>query len=100
MPLQKTYISRTRMYIVSSNDFGKTWSLEKMIGYGKDLREPYLLEVNGILFFYFFEAGTNPIAFEPRHLQTTWEAENWGGAGRGVWQFKILYAGSLTLARN
>ena len=60
------------MYIVSSKDFGKTWSLEKMIGYGKDLREPYFLEVNGNLFFYFFEAGTNPIAFEPRkHLQTT-----------------------------
>ena len=57
------------MYIASSTDLGRSWALEKVIEKGKDLREPYLLEVNGTLFFYFFEAGTNPIAFEPSYLQ-------------------------------
>ena len=56
------------MYIASSTDLGRSWALEKVIEKGKDLREPYLLEVNGTLFFYFFEAGTNPIAFEPSEV--------------------------------
>jgi hypothetical protein len=29
------------------------------------MREPRLLDLNGKLFLYFFEAGTNPLAFEP-----------------------------------
>ena len=32
---------------------------------GRDLREPRLLELDGAVFLYYFEAGTNPLAFQP-----------------------------------
>ena len=57
------------MYLVSSQDLGQTWTLEKTLEIERDMREPYFLEVNGTLFFYYFEAGTNPIKFEPGFLQ-------------------------------
>ena len=57
------------MYLVSSQDLGQSWTLEKTIEIERDMREPYFLEVNGTLFFYYFEAGTNPIKFEPGYLQ-------------------------------
>ena len=57
------------MYLVSSQDLGQSWTLEKTIEIERDMREPYFLEVNGTLFFYYFEAGTNPIKFEPGFLQ-------------------------------
>ena len=41
------YISQqTKMFIVSSTDFGKTWEKEYELHTGKDLREPYFLEVS------------------------------------------------------
>ena len=57
------------MYLVSSQDLGQSWTLERTIEIERDMREPYFLEVNGTLFFYYFEAGTNPIKFEPGFLQ-------------------------------
>ena len=57
------------MYLVSSQDLGQTWTLEETLEIERDMREPYFLEVNGTLFFYYFEAGTNPIKFEPGFLQ-------------------------------
>ena len=60
---------RTKMYLVSSQDLGQSWTLERTIEIERDMREPYFLEVNGTLFFYYFEAGTNPIKFEPGYLQ-------------------------------
>merc|ERR1712223_328116 len=62
----------------------------------KDMREPYFLSVNGTLFFYYFEAGTNPIAFEPSNLQRrqylgqvgSWSsAEAWGQESEVAWQY-------------
>ena len=37
---------QTKMFIVSSTDFGKTWEKEYELHTGKDLREPYFLEVS------------------------------------------------------
>ena len=90
---------RTRMILVSSVDLGQSWSLETIIERGTDLREPYFLEVNGTLFFYFFEAGTNPIAFEPSFLQrieylnvpSQWsEPESWGQESEVAWQYDVV----------
>ena len=57
------------MFVVSSEDMGANWSHELTINVEKDMREPYFLSINETLFFYYFEAGTNPIAFEPSRLQ-------------------------------
>ena len=87
------------MILVSSVDLGQSWSLETIIERGTDLREPYFLEVNGTLFFYFFEAGTNPIAFEPSFLQrieylnvpSQWsEPESWGQESEVAWQYDVV----------
>ena len=96
------------MHVVSSPDSGQTWTHEFSIEAGTDLREPYLLDLNGTLFFYYVEAGVNPIAFEPgrmhrrQYLNPGWsEAEMWGQESEIVWQygvhnglaFAISYAG-------
>ena len=90
------FFHRTRMFLVSSEDMGTTWSHELTIMVEKDMREPYFLSVNGTLFFYYFEAGTNPIAFEPSNLQRrqylgqagSWSsAEVWGQESEVAWQY-------------
>lgn len=53
------------MYIMSRENNGEKWFYEHVIELGSDVREPYLLVVQGRLFLYFFQAGTDPIAFEP-----------------------------------
>ena len=88
------------MFVVSSDDLGTTWNHELTINVEKDMREPYFLSINGTLFFYYFEAGTNPIAFEPSNLQRRiylgrhgtgsggWsEAEAWGQESEVAWQY-------------
>ncbi|MCR4315565.1 MAG: exo-alpha-sialidase [Planctomycetes bacterium] len=57
----------TVIYILSSTDLGETWEFEHEIHLETDMREPYFVELGGKLLFYFFSAGTNPLAFEPRH---------------------------------
>ena len=44
------------------------WEHEKTITMDADMREPYFLALDGALIFYFFKAGTNPIAFEPDYI--------------------------------
>ncbi len=61
--------SATKIYIMSSTNNGKSWDFEAEIYSGRDMREPYFISINGNLFFYFFEAGTNPIAFQPHSMQ-------------------------------
>ena len=59
--------SETRMFILSSEDGGKNWQLEKRLQLGTDVREPhFLLMPDGTFVFSFFEAGTDPLAFEPK----------------------------------
>ena len=84
------------MHVVSSQDLGQTWTAEFTIQIGKDMREPYFLDVNGTLFFYYFEAGTNPIAFEPsraqrkQYLNPGWSnSEAWGQESEVGWQYDI-----------
>ena len=55
----------TRIVVFRSDDQGATWSTESVIDRRRDLREPRFLDLDGKLFLYFFEAGVNPLAFEP-----------------------------------
>lgn len=60
--------NETRIYIVSSKTDKIIWEHEKTIYLKTDMREPEFFEFNNNLQFVFFEAGTNPIAFEPKRL--------------------------------
>ena len=62
----------TRMEIISSSDGGASWEHEATFALNTDAREPRFHQLNGRLFFTFFEAGTNVIAFEP---QAIWRTE-------------------------
>jgi len=61
----------THMYVVSSTDEGATWDFEHDVFLGTDMREPRLLEFDGELQLFFFQAGTNPTAFEPMRILRT-----------------------------
>jgi hypothetical protein len=86
-----------RMYIVSSGDMGDHWQLEREVKVGTDLREPMLLSMNGRLIFYFFQAGTNPLRFEPQHVWRmtmlapgVWSDPDLGGDdGEILWEMKV-----------
>ncbi len=86
--------STTRMFIVSSEDGGKTWKLEKKVELGSDVREPHFLNMpDGTFVFSYFEAGTNPLAFEPKGPQRmfyqsrgNWsDPEPWGKPDEVIW---------------
>ena len=91
--------AETQMYIVSTTfeAYPEGWVVETEIYREKDLREPYLLVQNGTLYFYFFELGTNPVAFEPSALLRMSRIEfgkwtsptQWGQEGECTWQFNI-----------
>jgi hypothetical protein len=72
----------TTFYVVSTSD-GKKWDKELELNYGKDIREPLFGVINGKLFLYFFEAGTNPVKFEPSFVY----AMEWQGPGK--WSKKV-----------
>jgi hypothetical protein len=61
----------TQMMVVSSLDGGVSWQHELKIELDSDAREPRFLSMNGSLQLIFFEAGTNPIAFEPMRMWRT-----------------------------
>ena len=89
--------ARARMLVVSSPDLGRTWTQELQLATGHDLREPFLLAVNGRLLLYFVELGDHAYAFEPHALLRTercgagrWTPpERWGGPGEVTWDFKV-----------
>ncbi len=58
---------KTGIYIISSAD-GKEWRKEKEIFIGRDVREPFLIPIDGKLHFYTFGAGTKMAAFEPQFI--------------------------------
>ena len=80
--------------MVSSLDFGQTWEHETTLFFGTDLREPIFLTLNDKLYFSFFQAGTNPIDFEPLGLFRIrmirvgeWTSpELYGHEGEVVWE--------------
>lgn len=66
--------SKTKMFIMSTKiddpasvEASQTfaWEKEQEIVLGKDTREPYFMEMNGTLYMYYFQAGTNPLTFQP-----------------------------------
>jgi hypothetical protein len=57
--------AQSAMHVMSSADEGVTWDLEATFALGTDVREPAFLLEDGVLSLSFFEAGTNPFAFEP-----------------------------------
>jgi len=86
-----------RLLVLSSADLGGSWTREAEIATGRDLREPFLLEVNGRLQLYFVELGVHPWAFEPQALWRSarcgdrcWTTpEKWGGPEEVSWDFKV-----------
>ena len=69
----------SRIHLISSPDLGESWDFEGTWALGADAREPLLYVVDGQLFFQFFEAGTDPLAFEPLQI---WRTEY---EGPGQW---------------
>ena len=84
------------LHVVSSADNGATWVSEHDVALGSDVREPNLYVLAGTLWLTFFEAGTDPYAFEPlamwrthRAADGSWaEPEQWGGATEVPWDIK------------
>ncbi len=59
---------QTQVFVLSSAD-RVSWELERTFDLpGGDLREPRFFSFAGRLLFYFFKAGTDPLAFEPRSI--------------------------------
>ena len=74
----------TRIIVFRSDDDGMTWSTETVVDRGRDLRDPRLLALGGDVFLYYFEAGTNPLTFQPgRVFGARREASGAGPTGRG-----------------
>ncbi len=63
--------ANARIFVVSSADQGVTWDFEHEVAIGADVREPALISIGGSLILQYFEAGTNPIAFEPKAMWHT-----------------------------
>ncbi|MCA9671715.1 MAG: hypothetical protein KC503_39220 [Myxococcales bacterium] len=54
-----------KMYVVSSDDLGKTWRFEHEIAIGTDVREPRFVGIKGRLLLYYVKLGKIPTAFTP-----------------------------------
>lgn len=88
----------TRMYVVSSDDDGETWSFETEIAQGRDVREPRFLSLGEELHLYWFTAGTLPVTFTPEKMWRAtrspdgrWSepAEVPGGERKVPWDIKV-----------
>lgn len=81
---------KTGVYIISSDD-GKSWKKELEIFIGRDIREPFLIPINGQLHFYCFGAGTKMTAFEPQFI------DHYISDGNGKWSEpeKVLTKGEV-----
>jgi len=75
----------TKLQIVSSTDNGTSWDYEATFAMGTDLREPLLYQLNGRLFFTFFQAGVNMLSFEPKDM---WRSER---KGQGDWSKAVKW---------
>jgi hypothetical protein len=89
--------AQARLVVLSSDDLGRTWSFETSFATGRDLREPFLLEVAGRLHLYFAELGSRIYTFEPQSLWRTsrcgprcWTPPlRWGAPEEVAWDFKV-----------
>ncbi|MEC7983742.1 MAG: hypothetical protein VX278_01180, partial [Myxococcota bacterium] len=66
----------TEMWVISSPDMGQSWALEHQIALEADVREPRFLVWEDELQLIMFEAGTNPLAFEPLQMWRTFRLES------------------------
>lgn len=90
--------AQARLVVLSSTDLGRTWAFEASFATGRDLREPFLLDVGGRLRLHFVELGDRFYSFDPEALWRSsrgpgvgsWSApERWGGPGEVAWDFKV-----------
>lgn len=81
---------KTGMYILSSAD-GKEWKTEMELFMRRDVREPFLIPIDGKLHFYCFGAGTKMTAFEPEFI------DHYTSKGNGNWSKpeKVLTLGEV-----
>ena len=88
---------KTKIFVASSPDMGKTWVAEHEICLQTDMREPFLISVKGQLILQFFEGGSNPFTFTPKHMLRTlrrglgdWTPlEAFGTPGEVPWEVKV-----------
>lgn len=81
---------KTGMYIISTED-GSIWKKEMELFMGQDVREPFLIPINGKLHFYCFGAGIKMTAFEPEFI------DHYTSDGEGNWTEpeKVLTKGEV-----
>eukprot|EP00088_Acartia_fossae_P019705 TRINITY_DN21518_c0_g1_i1.p1 TRINITY_DN21518_c0_g1~~TRINITY_DN21518_c0_g1_i1.p1 ORF type:complete len:417 (-),score=42.35 TRINITY_DN21518_c0_g1_i1:55-1305(-) len=100
----------TKLHIASKGD--GDWETEISLFLGSDMREPMFYAAEGNLYFTFFQAGTNPIDFEPKGLfrmlrieQGYWtEPEEIGHLGEVIWDiveengtlYSVSYSGDYS----
>lgn len=75
----------TEMWVVSSPDGGSSWDFEAHVALGTDVREPRLLSLSGELQLMFFEAGSDPLRFEPRALRRMFRSSAFRWTEAEVW---------------
>jgi hypothetical protein len=87
---------QTQMQVISSATGAAPWDWEATFEMGTDLREPAFLFEDGILSLSFFEAGSNPAAFEPKAVWRAqrcstgnWHAEPISEGEKVPWDVKI-----------
>jgi hypothetical protein len=89
--------TKTKIFVASSDDMGKTWVAENEIALGTDAREPFLISIKGQLILQFIEGGPYAWTFAPKHmLQTIRQGpKNWttpqpfGRPGEVPWEVKV-----------
>lgn len=87
----------TELHVMSSTDNGASFTHEHSVALGSDVREPNLFVLADTLWLTFFQAGTDPYAFEPmaqwrthRRADGTWaDIEEWGNDGEVPWDVKV-----------
>ena len=65
-----------RIYVMRSEDEGKTWQEELCLHICRDLREPRFLNFKDKLFLYFYTGGIDPLRFEPEYIHFCMRGEN------------------------
>ncbi len=78
--------AEVQMWVVSSPDNGATWDFEALVDLDTDVREPRFLSIGGELQLMFFEAGTDPLKFEPRALRRSFRRGPGEWSGAEEWQ--------------
>jgi hypothetical protein len=88
---------KARLIVLSSPDLGRSWTLETSISTGRDLREPFLLEVGGRLPFYYVELDERFCRFAALAQWRSWRCgpgcwttpETWGGRDEVTGDLKV-----------